>query len=48
MKPQRFSALKNFTVPVANSVTSFGEGVNGELYLTDSGGNLFHLNAYRR
>jgi len=31
-----------------NSVTSFGEGVNGELYLTDSGGNLFHLNAYRR
>ena len=31
-----------------NSVTSFGEGVNGELYLTDTGGNLYHLAAYRR
>jgi len=32
-----------------NSITSFGESVfSGELYLTDTGGNLYHLVGYRR
>ncbi|HLW17636.1 MAG TPA: PQQ-dependent sugar dehydrogenase [Actinomycetota bacterium] len=31
-----------------NSITSFGESVNGELFLTDTGGNLYHLKAYHR
>lgn len=31
-----------------NMVSSFGEGANGELYLTDFGGNLYHLKAYPR
>lgn len=33
----------------ANSITSFGESVfSGELYLTDTGGHMYHLVAFRR
>jgi glucose/arabinose dehydrogenase len=31
-----------------NPISSFGEGPNGELYLTDFGGELYRLVAYRR
>jgi len=31
-----------------NPVTSFGEGVNGELYIVDSGGTLWHIYGFRR
>jgi hypothetical protein len=32
----------------ANNITSFGEAPNGELYLVDAGGTLWHVKAYSR
>ena len=32
----------------SSQVTSFGEGVNGELYVLDAGGRIFHINARAR
>jgi glucose/arabinose dehydrogenase len=32
----------------SSNITSFGEAPNGELYLLDAGGTLWHINAYSR
>jgi glucose/arabinose dehydrogenase len=42
------SSLNALVGKDANSITSFGEGVNGEVYITDTAGYLRHLYAYKR